>query len=109
MCNRKGLPWERHEDKILRDYAGKKTAPEIAVILDRPTQGVHHRMKHLKLSGRIIGENHWNAKITNLQCQMIIVLYAAGFSINEIQAAAFNHVSVRAVNDLVSARTRKTA
>ncbi len=77
--------WTRKEDKILKQYAGVLPAAQIAIILNRPKNGVHHRIKKLGLSGRLHGENHWQAKIDNLTASMIFTLHDAGFKPKEIE------------------------
>lgn len=104
---RTGPIWTPEEDRTLRKLIGKKTAEEIGVILNRPKNGVHHRVKKLNLNGKLTKENHWNAKISNLQAEMIITLHQGGFSVNEIRDAAFNHVSIHTIADLIAARTWK--
>lgn len=99
--------WTRAEDAQLKTLVGQKTASEIAAIMGRPKNGVHHRIVKLDLDGRMLGESHWNAKLSNLQVQMLVVLHDAGFTVNEIHKAAFNHVSLQTVCDIAAARTRK--
>ncbi len=77
--------WTRKEDKILKQYAGVLPAAQIAIILNRPKNGVHHRIKRLGLSGKLFGENHWQAKINNLTASMIFTLHDAGFKPKEIE------------------------
>lgn len=101
------IKWTPKEDRLLKRYIGTKTAEELSVIIGRPRNGIYHRTKALGLNGQMIGENHWNAKLSNTQCQMAIILHDAGFSVNQINDAAFNHVSIAAITDLISARTRK--
>lgn len=95
------------EDAILKKYAGKKPASTIAIMIERSTGSVYHRLKKLGLSGKICGEDHWCAKLSNLQTQMILALHQAGFTATEIHDAAITHVSFSAINDCVSARTHK--
>lgn len=102
---RRGEPWTTYEDEFLRESAGKKTAEEIGMILGRPKGGVHHRMKRLGLDGKPRGENHWNSKLSNTQAQMALALKDAGFTVNEIRDAAFNHVSLTTLVDLLAAST----
>ena len=77
--------WSRKEDSVLKQYAGVLPAAQIATILNRPKNGVHHRIKKLGLSGRLNGENHWQAKIDNLTATMIFTLHDSGFLPKEIE------------------------
>jgi 3-deoxy-D-manno-octulosonate 8-phosphate phosphatase KdsC-like HAD superfamily phosphatase len=96
------------EDAILKEYAGKKAASTIAIMIERSTGSIYHRIKKLGLSGKICGEDHHAAKLSNLQTQMILALYQAGFTVTEIHDAAITHVSFGVIDDCVSARTHKT-
>jgi predicted transcriptional regulator len=96
--------WTPVEDAQLRKLAGVKTAEEIAMILGRTKSGVHHRVKLLKLNGRLHGEHHWNAKISNVKAAMIGALYDAGFTVNEIATVMGEKVCT--VCDITSGRTR---
>lgn len=77
--------WSRKEDRILRELCGVIPAEEIAAVLNRPKNGVHHRIEKLGLDGRLVGEHHWNAKIPNLQAAMLMTLHDAGFKPKEIE------------------------
>lgn len=95
------------EDKTIREFAGKKTAEEIGLIIGRTKDSIHNRVQLLRLDGRIRGEDHHASKLSNLQSQMLLVLYQAGFTVNEIHKAAFDHVAISTVNDVASARTHQ--
>lgn len=77
-------PWSREEDMLLRKLAGTMPAEQIGMILGRPKNGVHHRIKHLGLDGRLHGEAHWNAKMDNLTAGMVGALNDAGYTPSEI-------------------------
>jgi len=81
MGHRKYTP---AEDRTIREFAGVKTAEEIGLMIDRPKNGVHHRIHKLGLKGHIHGQHHWNAKLNNLQVSMITTLIDAGFSPVEV-------------------------
>lgn len=97
--------WTRDEEKVVRELAGRKTAAEIALILDRPVNGVHHRIKKLGLRGHIHGEHHWNAKVTQLQADMIGVLRDAGFTATQIKDEFNLELSKAAIEDIGACRT----
>lgn len=79
--------WTTTQDKKLREMAGKFPASEIARVIGRTQKAVNYRIKALGLSGRLYGEAHWAAKITELQARMIRTLRTNGFSNREIKAA----------------------
>lgn len=104
-----GAPlWTKEEDATLKQFAGIKTASEIAIITGRPKNGVHHRIEKLGLDGRMTGEKHWNAKLSNIQSQMIGVLYDAGFTSNEIYQAMTNtpDISLSQICNICACRSR---
>lgn len=77
--------YTRQEDDLIRQYAGVKTAEEIGAMIDRPKNGVHHRISRLGLKGHLHGDAHWNAKADNLKMAMIHTLMDGGFTSQEIQ------------------------
>lgn len=79
--------WTTTQDKRLREMAGEFPASEIARVIGRSQKAVHYRMKVLGLDGRLHGERHWAAKLTELQARMIRTLRTNGFSNREIKAA----------------------
>jgi hypothetical protein len=104
----KGTRYTPVEDATLREYAGKKTAEEIGVIIGRPTSSVHSRMHLLRIPGRLLGENHRGSKLSKLQAQMLTALYQAGFTSNEIQKAAFSHVTVTTILNVANGVTHRS-
>ena len=93
--------WTKKEDAILRKYAGVKTALEIGIILNRPKNGVHHRINKLNLNGRLCGENHWQAKIDNLTAMMIFTLHDAGFKPKEIEQVFNSGLTLNQIRTLL--------
>lgn len=93
--------WSRKEDSILKQYAGVLPAAQIATILNRPKNGVHHRIKKLGLSGRLNGENHWQAKIDNLTATMIFTLHDAGFKPKEIEQFLNNPITYQQIKTML--------
>lgn len=100
----RGPAWSAEEDALLKQFAGKKTAAELSVIIGRPKNGVHHRIKKLGLNGYLQGEHHKNAKLSAVHAQMIVVLKDAGFTTNEIHSV-FNDVCLFTICDIAAART----
>ena len=86
--------WKPEEDAVLRKYAGVKPASEIAIIIGKPKNGVHHRIKKLKLNGRMTGDAHWNAKLSDLQAGITGALYDAGYTANEIHKVLTTTVDI---------------
>lgn len=101
-------PYIEDERSIIRKYAGKKSTHEIAAILGRSYQSIVREAGKMKVSLRLLGEDHYNAKLSNLQVEMIHALYVSGFQIVEIHKAAFNHVSYDTIHAVVHAYNRKT-
>lgn len=99
--------WSPAEDRRLEELAGKVPAAVIATELGRPKGGVHARIKRLGLSGRLSGEHHWAARLSNLQAAMIGTLRDAGFSATEIKRAFGLEVAVNTINDIGACRTRR--
>lgn len=79
-----GIRWTKTEDDTVRKLSGVKTAEEIGLILGRATNGVHHRIKKLGLSGYLCGEHHWASKADNLKMAMLHTLFDAGFTAVEV-------------------------
>lgn len=100
----RGQAWTTKEDRLLKQFAGKKTAEELSVIIGRSKHGVHHRINKLGLNGYLRGEYNQNAKLSGTNAQMIQVLYDAGFTANEIQKA-FVNVNISTICDIAAART----
>lgn len=100
----RGTAWTAKEDALLKQFAGQKTAEELAVIIGRPKNGVHHRIKKLGLNGYLRGEYNQNAKLSSVHAQMIVVLKDAGFTTNEIHSV-FNDVCLFTICDVAAART----
>jgi len=76
--------YSKDEDAVIKEYAGIMTAEELGLVLGRPKNGIHHRIKKLGLSGLRKGEHHWNAKVDNLKVSMIHTLVDGGFTPSEI-------------------------
>lgn len=100
----RGQAWTTKEDRLLKQFAGKKTAEELSVIIGRSKHGVHHRINKLGLNGYLRGEHHKNAKVSSVHAQMIVVLKDAGFTTNEIHSV-FNDVCLFTICDVAAART----
>lgn len=79
-----GRRYTLKEDRVIRKYAGVKSAEEIGMMIDRPRHGIHNRIRKLGLSGHLHGEHHWAAKVDGLRLSMIHTLLDAGFTPSEI-------------------------
>lgn len=79
-----GRRYTLKEDRVIRKYAGVKSAEEIGMMIDRPKDGIHHRLKRLGLSGHLHGEHHWAAKVDSLRVSMIYTLLDAGYAPSEV-------------------------
>ena len=99
--------YTQDEDNALRQYAGKKTAEEIGMIIGRTRNSVHCRLKQIGVSGRLVGENHRCSKLSNLQVEMLVALQQAGFTSYDIHQAAFDHVTITTVRNVTELRTRQ--
>ena len=98
-------PWTEYEEKVLRQMAGVKTAAEIAEELGRTRQSVFDKFRRMGISGVKAGENHWNAKLTQLQVDMIGTLYDAGYTARDIQQAFSLDVPKSTLNDVGACRS----
>lgn len=101
--------WTKEETATLREYAQTKTQAEIGVILGRSPQSIANRAVKMKINMMKKGENHYGAKLSNLQVEMIRVLNQEGFNAGEIHRACFSHVSMTAVQRVVFFKTRRGA
>jgi|TARA_R110000803_G_scaffold125564_1_gene193201 hypothetical protein len=104
-----GYRYSQEQKNTIRKYAGIKSAEEIALMIGKRPENVHTQGKKLGVSLRVkIGEKHHNAKLTNLQVEMINALSISGFRVVEIHKAAFNHVAYDTIFAVVAAYNRKT-
>lgn len=74
-------------------YAGTKTGEEIATMLGYKATKVLNYACRNKISLCKSGQYHSNAKLTNLQAEMVKSLSVAGFSDTEINKSCFRHVT----------------
>lgn len=98
------------EDAVIRKYAGIKSAEEIGMMIGRPKNGVHHRIKRLGLTGHLHGDHHWNAKVDSLKISMIHTLLDSGFKTSEIYRM-FNeplNLSKNYISQIACARYRRS-
>lgn len=84
MRKRSGKPYLKREDDLIEQMAGKVSAEEIGKLIGRSRHAVWKRMQYLGLDGRVRGERHWNAKLPDLQHNMIRDLAECGYSATEI-------------------------
>lgn len=97
-------PWTEQEDDALREWAGTMSAEQIGAILGRPKNGVHSRVEKLGLDGRLWGENHWRAKLPNLQAAAVGILYDGGLTTNEIHRLLTEPVEISRAQVMAIAR-----
>ena len=101
--------YSEEQKATIREFAGIKTAEEIGIMIGRQHSNVLRQGQKLGVSLRVhIGEKHHNAKLTDLQVQMIHALSSSGFRPVEIHKAAFDHVTYDAVYKVIEAVNRKT-
>jgi hypothetical protein len=81
MGGRKFTP---EEDRIVRKFAGKKSAEEIGLILGRPAGGVRSSLRRQGLKNHLYGDAHWATKVDSLRMSMIHTLLDAGFAPSEV-------------------------
>ena len=65
--------YSEEEIDVIREFAGKKIAEEIGIMLGRTRDSVLNRASRSKICLRLEGENHRGAKLSNLQAQMVKV------------------------------------
>jgi hypothetical protein len=94
------------EKEIVKKYAQTKTAEEIGLIIGRSRMSVQAwcSVNYVKL--RKVGENHNMAVLSNLQSQMVLALYNAGFSATEIRKACFSHVTLGCITGITTGKNR---
>lgn len=93
IYSKPGTSFTGVEDGIVKILAGEKTAEDIGAIIGRSRQGVTRRISVLGLDGRLKGENHAGAKLSNTQVQILHALHDAGFNVSEIHKCCFSHMS----------------
>ena len=104
-----GYRYPEESKAIIRQFAGIKSAEEIGLILGKPTHSIYQQAKKLKVDIKTnVGESHKNAKLSNLQVEMINALTVSGFKVVEIHKAAFNHVAYDTIHAVTAAYNRKT-
>jgi hypothetical protein len=100
------LPYSKEHEAIIAQWAGIKTAEEIGMMIGRTRASVLQKGPRMGFSLRQTGEDHYKAKLSNLQVEMIHALIEGGFRVCEIHQAAFNHVHVNTVHSVVSSWSR---
>ena len=99
--------WEPKEDKILKEFASKKTQEEIGIILGRSAQSIANRAYRLKVSMVKKGQNHHDVKLSDMQVEIARALNESGFNACEIHRCCFSHVSLSAVQKIVFFKSRR--
>ena len=100
------MPWTPEEDKILKKYAGIKPAYVIKEILDngRTASAVQQRISKLGVDGRQYGEKHWAARISDMQADIIKILFDAGYT--QLEIAKTLNINIDITNNVCAGRTR---
>lgn len=98
--------YSEEEIDVIREFAGKKIAEEIGIMLGRTRDSVLNRASRSKICLRLEGENHRGAKLSNLQAQMVKVLFDAGYNSGEIHKACFDHVSPGCIQGITLGNNR---
>ena len=97
---------EEQEDTI-KQFAGIKTAEEIGLMIGRTKHAIYRKASYMDVSLKKIGEDHYKAKLSNLQVEMINSLFMGGFKSHEIHQAAFNHVAANTIYSITSCWNRR--
>lgn len=101
--------WSDQEEMYLITHCKTLTAGQIALNLKRPKVSIYGKAAALNISLVKEGESHHNSKLTDRQVIMIMSLFDCGFTVIEIQAELFNHISISTLQDIKSMRSRKTS
>ena len=102
-----GIRYSHDVRQTIRKRAGTKLTSDIALELGIEPTAVRKLAGVIGVSLRLVGENHNNAKLSNLQVEMINALTVSGFRPCEIHKAAFSHVHRNTVHAVVAAYNRK--
>lgn len=100
-------PYTEETKQTIVAFAGKKTASEIATITGRSTAGVYQYARRHGIDLKQRGENHYNAKLKDLQVQMIWALHAAGFTGAEIHQQLFSDLGRATIYDIIGSSTHR--
>lgn len=101
--------WTELEDIRLTGMAGVIPAHRIAEEMGRSVPSVRKRIERLGLDGRLYGEAHQNAKLTNLQKAMGLTLLDAGFTSTEIVKATGWPVTRSTMDSAARRRNREVS
>lgn len=104
----KGKKYTKDEDDFIREWAGKRTAAQIGAHIGRTSIAIVNRFRILKISGKMVGEDHYNSKLSNLQVEMLHALVECGFTGSEIHKAVFKHVTKHHIYDIINSKARLT-
>lgn len=89
----KYAPMSPEDHALIVKYASKKSGTEIALMLGCKASKVYDYAHRNSISLRKSGQYHNNAKLTDLQAEMVKALGQAGFSDTEINKSCFPHLS----------------
>lgn len=93
------------DDKIIRHFAGKKSALDIGRILGRTRQGVLSRAKKLGVSLMLQGEKHHLSKHSSVMVEWVRVMHEQGIQTSVI--ARYTKIKYRTIRHWVEFRGRR--
>lgn len=94
------------EHAIIAEFAGKKTAEEIGLMLGYDRRKILHYANRNGISLQKKGQYHDRAKLTDLQAEMVKALAKCGFSDTEINKACFRHVTRSCISGITTGASR---
>lgn len=98
--------YTEEEHITVKQFAGKKTAEEIGLMIGRTRNSVLNYASKNKITLRQTGQYHCRARLTDMQAQMVGALFDAGFSNVEINKACFPHVSRGCITGITTGANR---
>ena len=101
------IPFTEEQKNTINEFADSKTGEEIAMMIGKTKQSVYRKASYMGVSLKKIGEDHYKARLSNLQVEMINSLFMGGFKPHEIHKAAFNHVAANTIYSITSCWNRK--
>jgi len=99
--------YSEEEEAVIKQYAGKKTAAEIGLMIGRTRHSVLNWACKNNVSLRQVGQYHCKAKLSDMQAQMVTILADAGYTDTEINKACFQHVSRGCISNIMSGSNRQ--
>lgn len=97
--------YNEDDDKILRHFAGKKSALDIGKILGRTRQSVLSRAKKLGINLMLQGEKHHLSKHSEAMVEWVRQMYEEGIPTSAI--ARYTKIKYRTIRHWVEFRGRR--